>query len=464
MNTDIHTLLIPCCPFQSPTPTNRVFTIAISMVGQSVKIGYFCLEDPNGLPVTMGGDGGWIPGQTIPEAFLASAVPLPTPTERAPPVRASGDNGFFLERFAGHTSRFTHLKAPSAAAAAAVNNHGHYRPAAEMATLDLCGLWCAPYGSHGLEIIQLSVDYPNLPPSSGVAAAAAAAGTKLSSRGGHSAAAAGIGARQTMEGKPKPVGAAFECDASQKTASSSASACTSRLTDDGSDDDDDDVVSVDSTIHTEDFVEFRDEEDSREDVAAEAAAAAALAANQQGSNTAFEAKEAREGCNSSNATVRSSEESKMKYDDPCCLFGIKVTGDSNVPAGKLSFVVMDNNCDVDEELEADRRPVVLFTSSGAVMANLSNRRPWITMWRKARGQINRTPGLWSPEWVDVDFVAYQPGARCAFSVVFRQPSEAVSVILDFERVLGTKEAWPEWSSVSLGSVNHFSGFSDASVV
>lgn len=402
------------------------------MVGQSVKIGYFSLEDPNASPANLGGDGGWIPGQTIPEAFLASAVPLPTPTERAPPVRISGENGFFLERYDGRKSRFTYL-VPPPATAAVVDDHGHQYSAAEMATLDLCGLWCAPYGSHGLEIIQLSMDYPKSLASSKVAAVPAAVGPNLSSREEQSATAAavmaGAQARRTMEEEPEPAGARFECTASHKTASSSSSVCTSAPADDGSVDD---LVSVDDTIHIEDFVEFHDQSDNRDESAAE---------SQQGSDTAFGDKEARERCNS-NLNVRS-EESEGKYNYPC-LCGIKVTGDANVPTGELSFVIMGNSCDVEEKVEADRRPVVLFTSNGAVMANLSNRRSWITSWRKGRGQINRTPGQWSPEWVDVDFITYQPGGRCAFSVVFRQLSEAVRVILDFERVLGTREAWPEW--------------------
>ncbi|CAN0484933.1 unnamed protein product, partial [Scytosiphon promiscuus] len=56
------------------------------------------------------------------------------------------------------------------------------------------------------------------------------------------------------------------------------------------------------------------------------------------------------------------------------LIGVKVTGDPNVPAGKTSFAIdLEGHCDVDAELEADRRPVVLFLPTGALMANLANR-------------------------------------------------------------------------------------------
>ncbi|CAM9991222.1 unnamed protein product, partial [Laminaria digitata] len=117
---------------------------------------------------------------------------------------------------------------------------------------------------------------------------------------------------------------------------------------------------------------------------------------------------------------------------PPQLLGVKVTGDANVPAGKTSFAIdLETQCDVDAELEADRRPVVLFLPSGALMANLANRRGQMSFWRKGRGQINRIPGRWSPEWVDVDFVAYKAGFSRAFSVVFRQPTQAVRVMMDF---------------------------------
>lgn len=372
--------------------TNRVFHIRITTVGHRIKIGYFCLEDPKMSAAALGrSDAGWIPGETIPDAFLASAVPLPNPTERAPPVRACGKNSFHLARYGDYISRFTQLKPPSNTFVAA-KVHDLHRPVAAEVSLDLCGLWCAPYGNHGLEIIQISEDAPEgLMCEDDVAVATAAESSEVG-----------------------PLLDAVECGDSQETTSSSASVCTSRAaTDEDSDYDDHDMAS----------------EDDDNDVEAD---------------SAYAAREARERC-SSNATVHNDPVASRNHPR---LFGTKVTGDANVPAGELSFAVaMDKICDINEELEADRRSVILFTTGGAVMADLSNRRSSIALWRKGRGQINRTPGQWNPEWVDVDFVAYQPLARCAFSVVFKQPSQAFRVILDFERVLGTKEAWPEWSSV-----------------
>ncbi|CAM9514608.1 unnamed protein product, partial [Hapterophycus canaliculatus] len=118
---------------------------------------------------------------------------------------------------------------------------------------------------------------------------------------------------------------------------------------------------------------------------------------------------------------------------PSQLFGFKVTGDDNVPAGKTSFVIdLTTEFDVEDELRSDSRPLVMFLPTGAVMANLANRREQISRWRKGRGQINRVPGRWSPEWVDVEFVEYRAGSRCAFSVIFRQPTQAVRVVMNFE--------------------------------
>lgn len=375
-------------------------------------------------PAALGrSDLGWIPGETIPDAFLASAMPLPKPTERAPPVRACGDDSFHLARYGGHVSRFTRLKPPSTTFVAA-KVHDSHRPVPAEVSLDLCGLWCAPYGNHGLEIIQISVDAPEGPMWEDVAGATSSGSPGLSSAGditeevGERTRESGQGMRaedgDEEVGEVEPLVDAVGCGDSQETTSSSASVCTSRAATDDDSDYDHDMAS----------------EDGDNDVEADSACAA---------------REARERC-SSNATVHNDAVESCSHPR---LFGTKVTGDANVPAGEVSFAVaMDKSCDIDEELEADRRSVILFTTGGAVMADLSNRRPSIVLWRKARGQINRIPGQWNPEWVDVDFVAYQPGARCAFSVVFRQPSQAFRVILDFERVLGTKESWPEWSIVA----------------
>lgn len=279
------------------------------------------------------------------------------------------------------------------------------------AAQDLCGLWCAPYGNHGLEIIQLSVDPASAGPpatvgSQGREAAAAAKDKEKASRSSTRDKAYSWMSHSTRNG-------------SSNCSTCSDSACTSAPASDNSSEDG--FGGSCSSMES-------DEGDHA------AAAAAATAIRKRLSSGAGE---------ESGVAAERLDEANL----PPQLFGLKVTGDANVPAGKTSFAIdLETECSVDAELKADARPVILFLPSGAVMANLSNRREQISFWRRGRGQINRVPGRWSPEWVDVDFVVYQAGARCAFSVVFRQPTQAVRVIMDFERALGSKEDWPRWST------------------
>lgn len=395
-----------------------------------------------------GGASGWIPGQTIAQAFMASAMPVPSPQERSP-IRASGDDGFCLLRPGNRITRFTKLPPPPQVLDS-LQIHQHHLAADKMA-LDLGGLWCAPYGSHGLEIIHLSVDAPTGPASSALSAETTAVSASTSNH-----------RKPLSQGEG---GGGSGRSVSLKTASSSASVCTSRpATDTDVEDDVDDSDGSQASDETDGFAEFLGTTDKEaDDSEADAAAAADATVNSRTASalqnpSSVVTEEARARC-SSNATVNNCQECDINQGDEDIdddapplpryphLFGVKVTGDANVPAGKVSFAVdMEKVCDIDQELEADSRPVVLFVPGGAVMANLSNRRASMSMWRKARGQINRTPGRWCPEWVDVDFVAYEPGARCQFSVVFKQPSVAVRVLIDFERVLGPEAEWPQWPS------------------
>ncbi|CAM9560024.1 unnamed protein product, partial [Phaeothamnion confervicola] len=112
------------------------------------------------------------------------------------------------------------------------------------------------------------------------------------------------------------------------------------------------------------------------------------------------------------------------------LWGVKVVGDPNVPAGRCSFVVnLARAYHPDEELMQDPRLVVSFPTSGAVVADLAARRASIDTWYKGLGQINRLPGVWKPEWVEIDFIVYGEGAT-AFSVVWSEPGEAIRVMVD----------------------------------
>lgn len=443
-----------------------IFTIRIlPNANHTVSIHFFSMEgvNPPATPFT-----NWIPGQS------SGWVPVPTGNAQTP-IRPSGENAFLLNRAGGRTCRFIKLKAPTppplattsaspaaSTAAPPLQRNSGAMPAAAAVAHSLCGLWSAPYGSHGLEIIQLSLDpcsaASGTPPptsSEGVATCGqggAEAEAEEGGRGGGAAAGAGL---SKSGGRSN---ASFS--SSGKTSSSSESLCTSAPATDSSEGGF--GGSVTSGSASDDSGGEADENGGKM-FRSRVRRARAAASNDGASITMDD-----DGFSSD-----TEEEEEGDYDEardrrkrgrgggavsgggdgnpllPPQLFGVKVTGDANVPAGKTSFAIdLEKHCDVDAELDADRRPVVLFLPSGALMANLANRRGQISFWRKGHGQINRVPGRWSPEWVDVDFVAYKAGIGRAFSVVFRQPTQAVRVMMDFERALGAKEEWPQWSAVA----------------
>ncbi|CBJ32163.1 expressed unknown protein [Ectocarpus siliculosus] len=418
------------CESIAPNGTRRrIFTIRVSKTPTDrINIGFFCLEKESSL--TIGGDDdSWVPGDSMAEALARYTFAVPGSTKRTP-MRASGTKAFFLERNDGRTCRYVKLTAPPASSPGVV--------AAAGAVKNLCGLWCAPYGSHGLEIIQLSTD-PSCSPDEETAAAAAAAAVKaatvakLSSlsqswaggRGGPRGSVSGCSTSRMTDGSESVCTStpatdadgseAGSCDEAGGSSEAAAAAAAGGGDDDSSDGDGDgDVESV------------------LDDVCL-----ASIARRKGNSLHHADTGTAGSGAGAGDASV------------PSQLFGFKVTGDDNVPAGKTSFVIdLSTDFDVDEELRSDSRPVVTFLPTGAVMANLANRRQQISCWRNGRGQINRVPGRWSPEWVDVEFVEYRAGSRCAFSVIFRQPNQAVRVVMDFERALGCEEEWPQWSAAA----------------
>lgn len=445
----------PSNPF--PTPVlrplaRRVFTIRVSVVNQKVKIGFFCMEGglttfPTGStaapaqPAPLGGSGGWVPGRPISEAFAACASAIPLTTERTP-IRAAGEDGFFLARPGGRMCRFTKLTAPRPVTKVPS------RPAPEAAALGLCGLWCAPYGSHGLEIIHLSVESPAQPAapvaSEGCGARAKPAVRSRKANGGscRSGSRAGSGSVASSQNTASSNGSV--CTSSPASEDTDRSDCCSADSDSSDDDEDDDGEYM---VHFSNPAMKTTTTTKVSSAAAMARDCPSAGGYTEGEDDGDEDEEMYSSSGSGSGGCNVGEYQHRQ------LFGAKVTGDANVPAGKVSFAVdLEKVCDVDDELEADSRPVILFLPSGAVMANLSNRRGSIAFWRKGRGQINRVPGRWCPEWVDVDFLVYQTGSRCAFSVLFRQPTEAVRVIIDFEPVLGTKEEWPQWPTSTATSI------------
>ncbi|CAM9309900.1 unnamed protein product [Ectocarpus sp. 8 AP-2014] len=412
------------CESIAPNGTRRrIFTIRVSKTPTDrIKIGFFCLEKESSL--TIGGDDdSWVPGDSMAEALARYTFAVPGSTRRTP-IRASGTKAFFLEHNDGRTCRYVKLTAPPASSPGVA--------AAAGAVKNLCGLWCAPYGSHGLEIIQLSTD-PSCSPDEETVAAAAAAAVKAATVAKLSSLS-----QSWAGGRGGPRGSVSGCSTSRMT-DGSESVCTSTpATDaDGSEAGSCDEAGGSSEAAAGGGDDDSSDEDGDVESVLDDVCLASIARRKGKSLHHADTATAGSGAGAGDASV------------PSQLFGFKVTGDENVPAGKTSFVIdLSTDFDVDEELRSDSRPVVTFLPTGAVMANLANRRQQISCWRNGRGQINRVPGRWSPEWVDVEFVEYRAGSRCAFSVIFRQPNQAVRVVMDFERALGCEEEWPQWSAAA----------------
>ncbi|CAM9696984.1 unnamed protein product [Discosporangium mesarthrocarpum] len=145
----------------------------------------------------------------------------------------------------------------------------------------------------------------------------------------------------------------------------------------------------------------------------------------------------------SRMTVNTLEDGIIKEVAGRELVGTKVIGDSNVPAGKCSFVIdLDRHFDPYVEVDLDSRPVVSFLPTGATIGDLSTRVSNVKHWFKGKGQINRIPGVWNPEWVVVDCLEYKSGPK-GFSVVWSEPNELLKVVVDFERLDECGVVWPD---------------------
>jgi len=121
-----------------------------------------------------------------------------------------------------------------------------------------------------------------------------------------------------------------------------------------------------------------------------------------------------------------------------CVLGRKVTGDRNVPAGETSFVA-DVQRDVPlEEVLADGRPMISFIPTGHNMMVDLEQRPVARVY-PAKGQINKIPGVWEPEWVDAFLLVYDNGW---FSMLWQDSDRAWRHIMDFTP-LAIPHGWGE---------------------
>ena len=116
--------------------------------------------------------------------------------------------------------------------------------------------------------------------------------------------------------------------------------------------------------------------------------------------------------------------------------GLKVTGDPNVPAAQLSFTVdVTHLKDFYSWIIADTRPVIVFSENGITDVTLmTERQSNIRAAYRGKGQINRIPDSWDPEWVDLTLVIYHNSSVAngsSFSIVWDDVGEAYRHLMDF---------------------------------
>lgn len=101
--------------------------------------------------------------------------------------------------------------------------------------------------------------------------------------------------------------------------------------------------------------------------------------------------------------------------------GLKVIGDPNVPAARHSFVVnlTDSPLRI-TQVTRDPRPCVSFQfPTGMSLVSLVDREYQIECAFAGKGQINREPGIWEPEFLDISFVVYKPHSNINGQTNFR---------------------------------------------
>jgi Cyclin D1 binding domain len=142
--------------------------------------------------------------------------------------------------------------------------------------------------------------------------------------------------------------------------------------------------------------------------------------------------------------------------------GLKVTGDPNVPAAQLSFTVdVTHTKDFYSWINADTRPVIVFSEDGVTNVTLmSERQNNIRAAYRGKGQINRVPDLWDPEWVDLTLVIYTDSSVAngsSFSIVWDDIGETYRHLMDFVPFLGQNyppiEPPLNWSSTKFDYVD-----------
>lgn len=139
------------------------------------------------------------------------------------------------------------------------------------------------------------------------------------------------------------------------------------------------------------------------------------------------------------------------------LNGLKITGDPNVPAAQLSFTVdVTHPKNFYSWILSDTRPIILFTENGIVdVTVMIDRQNNIQAAYRGKGQINREPATWDPEWVDLTLIVYNNSCSArgaSFSIVWDDVGETYRHLMDFSTFQGQKfppiEPPLTWSSAA----------------
>jgi hypothetical protein len=142
-----------------------------------------------------------------------------------------------------------------------------------------------------------------------------------------------------------------------------------------------------------------------------------------------------------NSTFKTTDAEILSLCGPNVLYGLKVTGDENVPAGTLTFIVAAAER-LDIAVEAAKiglDSVIYYDDDQGIHSSttLREREHDISHWLKGRLQTNSTPGTWAPEWREMNLLIYNQGeqifslfqSRVVYSMFYQ--SHGYIYMLDF---------------------------------
>lgn len=114
------------------------------------------------------------------------------------------------------------------------------------------------------------------------------------------------------------------------------------------------------------------------------------------------------------------------------LQALKISGDPNVPANRISFCInLELTMDPTSALLEDSRPIITFNENGIPRwISLEQRLPNVVSWARGYGQINRDPSHWAPEWVGCTFVLMK-NLQPRFCIVWDDETAALRHSMDF---------------------------------